>query len=72
MDVMPAWTLDQIAGLAFGGVMLAFVLSARQVDIAVAKAQRRQLGLCEECGGVFEPGTCQQKSCPAKRGGQSG
>ncbi|GLC58049.1 hypothetical protein PLESTB_001312500 [Pleodorina starrii] len=71
MDAMPAWTLDQIAGLVFGAIMLASVLSARQVDVAVAKAQRRQLGLCEECGGVYEPGTCQQGNCPAKRGGQA-
>ncbi|PNH06819.1 hypothetical protein TSOC_006761 [Tetrabaena socialis] len=68
MDVMPVWTLDQIAGLAFGVVMIAFVASARQVDVIVAKAQRRQLGLCEECGGVYEPGTCPQKECPLKQG----
>ncbi|KAG1661225.1 hypothetical protein FOA52_008270 [Chlamydomonas sp. UWO 241] len=69
MDVMPAWTLDQIAGLAFGGVMLGFLLSAKQVDIQFAKAQRRQLGLCEECGGLYEPATCAKKGCPKKQGG---
>ncbi|GIL48882.1 hypothetical protein Vafri_5305 [Volvox africanus] len=67
MDAMPTWTLDQIAGLMFGAVMIAAILSARQVDAMVAKAQRRQLGLCEECGGVFEPGNCKQQNCPAKR-----
>ncbi|GLI62735.1 hypothetical protein VaNZ11_005466 [Volvox africanus] len=67
MDAMPTWTLDQIAGLVFGAVMIAAILSARQVDVMVAKAQRRQLGLCEECGGVFEPGNCKQQNCPAKR-----
>ena len=45
-------------------VMLLFVGSARQVDVQVARAQRRQLGLCEACGGVNEPGTCAQKGCP--------
>ena len=51
------------------GVMLLFISSAQQVDVQVARAQRRQLGLCEECGGVNEPGTCQQKGCPAKMSG---
>lgn len=38
-----------------------------QVDAYVARQQRRQLGLCEECGGLFEPGSCAEKSCPARR-----
>jgi len=63
---MPTWTLDQIAGLAFGFVMLAFVASSKQVDVFVARAQRRQLGICEECGGVYDPATCQQAGCPSK------
>ncbi|GIL69193.1 hypothetical protein Vretimale_12589 [Volvox reticuliferus] len=67
MDAMPAWTLDQIAGLMFGALMVTAILSARQVDTMVAKVQRRQLGLCEECGGVFEPGSCKQQNCPARR-----
>ena len=52
--------------------MLLFISSAQQVDVQVARAQRRQLGLCEECGGVNEPGTCQQKGCPAKMGSKIG
>ncbi|GFR53130.1 hypothetical protein Agub_g15847 [Astrephomene gubernaculifera] len=67
IDGMPAWTLDQIAGLVFGAVMVAFVAGSRQVDVWVARAQRRQLGLCEECGGVYEPGSCAQGNCPAKK-----
>ena len=47
-------------------VLVAFLLSAKQIDVFVARAQRRQLGLCEQCGGVFEPGTCQQQNCPLK------
>ncbi|KAL6764494.1 hypothetical protein V8C86DRAFT_2476535 [Haematococcus lacustris] len=66
LDVMPEWTLDQIAGLAFGAVMLAAVLGAKQVDVFFAKAQRRQLGLCEECGGTFQPDTCPMARCPSK------
>lgn len=60
----PVWTLDQIAGLAFGGIMLASVLTASKVDEYIARAQRRDLGLCEECGGVNEPETCDQNKCP--------
>eukprot|EP00199_Chlamydomonas_sp_CCMP681_P004657 CAMPEP_0119106348 /NCGR_PEP_ID=MMETSP1180-20130426/4064_1 /TAXON_ID=3052 ORGANISM="Chlamydomonas cf sp, Strain CCMP681" /NCGR_SAMPLE_ID=MMETSP1180 /ASSEMBLY_ACC=CAM_ASM_000741 /LENGTH=143 /DNA_ID=CAMNT_0007091665 /DNA_START=13 /DNA_END=444 /DNA_ORIENTATION=- len=71
MDVMPAWTLDQIAGMVFGGVMLASVLSARQVDLFFARAQRRQLGLCEECGGIYDPATCAQGKCPSRTGGNA-
>lgn len=67
MDIMPTWTLDQIAGLAFSLVMVLFIVSAKQVDIFFARQQRRQLGLCEECGGVFEPGTCQVKVCPMRK-----
>eukprot|EP00798_Chlamydomonas_sp_ICE-L_P014152 gene14152-biopygen23233 len=66
VDIMPAWTLDQIAGLVFGGVMLASVLLSAQVDVFVAKAQRKQLGMCEECGGVYNPSTCEMEECPSK------
>ncbi|GAX78515.1 hypothetical protein CEUSTIGMA_g5955.t1 [Chlamydomonas eustigma] len=67
MDTMPVWTLDQIAGLAFGGLMVLFLTSANQVDVVVAKAQRRQLGICERCGGVNEPGSCNERECPLKQ-----
>lgn len=60
----PAWTLDQIAGLVFGGIMLASVLLATKVDVFIARAQRRDLGLCEECGGLNEPETCNSSKCP--------
>lgn len=104
LDVMPTWTLDQIAGLLFGvgvsgplggfsplscsktsgspptyayltithccthtqALMLASVLGAKQLDVYVARQQRRQLGLCEECGGIFEPSTCSEQQCPSK------
>lgn len=69
MDMMPTWTLDQIAGLAFGLVMVLFVVGSKQVDIFFARSQRRQLGLCEECGGIYEPSTCQKQGCPMKRKG---
>eukprot|EP00197_Chlamydomonas_leiostraca_P005559 CAMPEP_0202868540 /NCGR_PEP_ID=MMETSP1391-20130828/10935_1 /ASSEMBLY_ACC=CAM_ASM_000867 /TAXON_ID=1034604 /ORGANISM="Chlamydomonas leiostraca, Strain SAG 11-49" /LENGTH=157 /DNA_ID=CAMNT_0049548723 /DNA_START=26 /DNA_END=499 /DNA_ORIENTATION=- len=71
MDVMPTWTLDQIAGMAFGMVMLASVLSAKSIDEWVAKQQRRQLGLCESCGGVYDAATCKQQGCPMKTGQRS-
>lgn len=48
--------------------MAASVLGAKQVDVLVARAQRRQLGLCEECGGVFEAATCAERNCPLRPG----
>ena len=69
MDTMPTWTLDQIVGLVFGGLMLAFLLGSNQVDVWVARQQRRQLGLCERCGGVNEPGSCREAGCPMRAGG---
>ncbi len=110
LDVMPTWTLDQLAGIVFGvraaptivlvrtrqtaqtqtpqagqqgscarteasvalarcllqAGMLAAILSARYVDDWVAKQQRKQLGLCETCGGVYDPATCSQDKCPMK------
>lgn len=67
MDTAPAWTLDQIAGLVFGGLLVAFYFSSQVIDKAVARSQRRELGLCEECGGVYEAATCQKANCPLKR-----
>ncbi len=46
------------------GVMLASVLLATKVDVFIARAQRRDLGLCEECGGLNEPETCDSVKCP--------
>lgn len=54
------------------GLMVAFYFGASQVDVFIAKQQRRQLGLCEQCGGLYEPGTCAQAGCPLKAGGGSG
>jgi len=47
--------------------MVAMLASSRLVDSWVAKQQRRQLGLCEQCGGVYDAATCQQAGCPARR-----
>lgn len=67
MDEAPAWTLDQAVGLVFGGLLLLLYLSSTQVDRFIARGQRRQLGLCEECGGLFQPGSCTEKACPARQ-----
>lgn len=64
-DVPPEWTLDQIAGLIFGGFLLVTTALALQVDKVVAKAQRRDLGLCEHCGGVYDPALCNSGRCPS-------
>jgi hypothetical protein len=49
------------------GVLLASVLSYRQVDVFIARQQRKQLGLCQECGGLYDAPTCTQKNCPLKQ-----
>jgi hypothetical protein len=67
MDEAPVWTLDQAVGLVFGGLLLLLYLSSTQVDRFIARGQRRQLGLCEECGGLFQPASCTEKACPAQR-----
>ena len=67
-DAAPAWTLDQAAGLVFAGLLVFLYVSSTQVDLIFARAQRRQLGLCEECGGLYEPGSCQLKGCPRRQG----
>jgi hypothetical protein len=46
--------------------MLAFYFGSQQVDVIIAKQQRKQLGLCERCGGLNEPATCSQEGCPLK------
>jgi hypothetical protein len=66
LDEAPAWTLDQAAGLVFAALLVAFYTSATQVDVFVARAQRRQLGLCEECGGLYDAATCTQAKCLGK------
>ncbi len=67
MDQAPEWTLDQLVGLVFGGLLLTLYLSSSQLDIFVARAQRRKLGLCEQCGGLYSPASCTEKGCPMRR-----
>lgn len=66
-DPAPAWTLDQIAGLVFGAGMLAAFGLAGTFDAAVARGQRRELGVCARCGGVNEAASCPEKECPLRR-----
>ena len=49
------------------GIMLASVLLATKVDVYIARAQRRDLGLCENCGGIYEPEKCNAGDCPLKK-----
>jgi len=65
-DAAPAWTLDQLAGLVFAGGMLASFALAGRVDAALARGQRREIGLCEACGGVNEAATCGERNCPLR------
>ena len=46
--------------------VLLCVYLAKEVDTIIARSQRRELGLCEECGGLFEPDTCEEWRCPLK------
>lgn len=63
---LPTWTGDQLAGLAFGGLMLAAFLLARSFDEWVASQQREELGLCRSCGGLYEPEQCRKGRCPSR------
>lgn len=58
--------------------MVASVFLAYKVDSVVARQQRRQLGLCELCGGLNDDGVdvdggggggagCPEKDCPRKK-----
>jgi hypothetical protein len=47
-------------------LMLAFYFSSNYVDVYIAKQQRKQLGLCERCGGLNDAATCSQDGCPMK------
>lgn len=47
-------------------VMLAFYFGSKEVDVFIAKQQRKQLGLCERCGGLYDPASCSQGNCPMK------
>ena len=46
------WTTNELVGLACGAALLATTAGVARVDGFVARSQRRQLGLCPECGGV--------------------
>jgi hypothetical protein len=48
--------------------MIWFLASTKQVDVLFAKQQRRQLGVCEACGGLNDAATCQQGECPMRQG----
>lgn len=48
------------------GILLASIYLATKVDRVVARAQRRELGLCEECGGLYEPESCAEGKCPMR------
>ena len=46
--------------------VLLCVYLAKEVDTIIARSQRRELGLCEECGGLFDSDTCEEWRCPLK------
>jgi hypothetical protein len=46
--------------------LLLVVYFAKQVDVIVARSQRKELGLCEECGGLFDADKCEEWRCPLR------
>jgi hypothetical protein len=46
--------------------MVVFYFGSQQIDVVIARQQRKQLGLCEGCGGLHDPATCAQDKCPMK------
>ena len=66
LDSAPEWTLDQAAGLVFGFGLVALYFSSKLIDDYVAISQRRQLGICEKCGGLNEPSSCAEQGCPER------
>jgi hypothetical protein len=52
--------------------MLWAFASTKQVDAYVAKQQRKELGICEACGGIYDAASCQQGECPMRQGQQQG
>lgn len=64
LDSAPEWTLDQIAGLVFASLLVALYFSSKMIDEYVASSQRRELGICEKCGGLNAQSTCKEKECP--------
>ncbi len=66
LDSAPEWTLDQIAGLVFGGLLVALYFSSKFIDDYAAASQRKQLGLCEKCGGLYDGSSCPERNCPEK------
>ena len=68
MDTPPEWTLDQAAGLVFGGLLVVLYFSSRVIDEYAAASQRKDLGLCEECGGLYSPTDgCMLVNCPMRQ-----
>lgn len=52
MVVLAVWSANELVGLVAGGVLLGTAAAATRVDAFVAGSQRRELGLCDVCGGV--------------------
>jgi hypothetical protein len=62
----PACQLACAAAVWLQVLMVVCYFGAQQVDVIIAKQQRRQLGLCEECGGLYSVDSCKQGNCPMK------
>lgn len=54
------------------GLMASTFFLGLKVDEVIARQQRRQLGLCPDCGGLYTPDDCQPADCPCKQQQKSG
>ena len=57
---------------AMQGLMASTFFLGFKVDEIIARQQRRQLGLCPDCGGLYTPNDCQPADCPCKQQQKAG
>jgi hypothetical protein len=63
---MPTGNGCVISLLLLQVLMVLCYFGAQLIDVIIAKQQRRQLGLCEECGGLYSADSCKQDKCPLR------
>lgn len=54
------------SAVAMQALLIAAYYSSKIVDDYVAAGQRKDLGLCTMCGGVYDATDCPKEKCPCK------
>merc|ERR1711862_592106 len=54
----PSWTLDQLIGIIYSGIVFFAYIFNDKIDYFVAERQRLKLGICKKCGGQNSFTTC--------------